>query len=161
MVTRTAGEKGHNYMAMKIISKDRVVKTRQIEHTFNEKNILFAMDSRFIVKLYDYFCDSKSIYMNLEFINGGEMFTHIQKQKKRRFTGDVVRRMLGCGRAGHAFAERETAQGCGWRARPSPKATRCARGAGPLLCSGDGARVRVPAQPRYYFPGSEAGEHAD
>jgi len=91
MVTRTAGEKGHNYMAMKIISKDRVVKTRQTEHTFNEKNILFSMDSRFIVKLYDYFCDSKSIYMNLEFINGGEMFTHIQKQKGRRFSGEIVR----------------------------------------------------------------------
>jgi protein kinase A len=62
-----------------------VIKTRQVEHTFNEKNILFAMDNLFIVKLFEYFADSKALYFMLEFINGGEMFTHIQKQKRRRF----------------------------------------------------------------------------
>ena len=59
------------YMALKIIGKQRVVKTRQVEHTFAEKNILFCMDNNFIVKMFDYFVDSKSIYMLLEFINGG------------------------------------------------------------------------------------------
>lgn len=39
----------------KIINKERVIKTRQVEHTFNEKNILFAMENNFIVKLFDYF----------------------------------------------------------------------------------------------------------
>jgi protein kinase A len=79
------------YMAMKIIGKDRVIKTRQVEHTINEKNILFCMDNRFIVKMFDYFQDSKSIYMLLELINGGEMFTHIQKQKRRKLSIDVTR----------------------------------------------------------------------
>ncbi len=51
-------EKGATqFMACKIIGKERVVKTRQIEHTITEKNILFATNSKFIVKLYDYFQD--------------------------------------------------------------------------------------------------------
>ena len=79
------------YMALKIIAKDRVIKTRQVEHTINEKNILFCMDNRFIVKMFDYFQDKMSLYMLLELINGGEMFTHIQKQKKRKLSAVVTR----------------------------------------------------------------------
>ena len=78
------------FMALKVIAKARVVKTRQVEHTFNEKNVLFCMDSNFIVKMFDYFQDKMSLYMLLEFINGGEMFTHIQKQRKRRFNATVT-----------------------------------------------------------------------
>jgi len=77
--------------AVKIISKERVIKMRQIEHTMNEKNILFCTYNPFIVRLYDYFQDVKNLYMVLEFVNGGEMFTHIQKQKRRRFTAEQTR----------------------------------------------------------------------
>ena len=85
-------EKGSSeYRACKIISKDRVIKTRQVEHTTNEKNILYAISFPFIVKLFDYFQDTKSLYFVLEFVNGGEMFTHIQKQKKHRFDEDQTR----------------------------------------------------------------------
>lgn len=78
------------YMALKIIAKDRVIKTRQVEHTINEKNILFCMDNRFIVKMFDYYQDKMSLYMLLELINGGEMFTHIQKQRKRRLDAETT-----------------------------------------------------------------------
>jgi len=85
-------EKGSSeYRACKIISKDRVIKTRQVEHTTNEKNILFATNFPFIVHLFDYFQDAKSLYFVLEFVNGGEMFTHIQKQKKHRFDEEQTR----------------------------------------------------------------------
>jgi len=79
------------FFAAKIISKRRVIDTHQVEHTMNEKNILFAMSSNFVVCLYDYFQDQRSLYFILEFVNGGEMFTHIQKQKKRRFTPEQTR----------------------------------------------------------------------
>ena len=78
------------YMALKVIAKARVIKTRQVEHTFNEKNILFCMDSNFIVKMFDYFQDKLSLYMLLELVNGGEMFTHIQKQSKRKLDQDTT-----------------------------------------------------------------------
>lgn len=80
-----------DYKAIKIINKERVIKTRQVEHTINEKNILFCMDCRFVVKLFDYFQDVKCLYFVLEFVNGGEMFTHIQKQRKRRFNPEQTR----------------------------------------------------------------------
>ncbi|EGD83593.1 AGC/PKA protein kinase [Salpingoeca rosetta] len=80
-----------DYKAVKIINKDRVIKTRQVEHTINEKNILFCIDCRFVVTLYDYFQDVKCLYFVLEFVNGGEMFTHIQKQRKRRFSEEQTR----------------------------------------------------------------------
>lgn len=68
-----------------------MIQTRQVEHTINEKNILFCIKCNFIVRLFDYFTDSKSLYFVLEFVNGGEMFTHIQKQKKRRFSEEQTR----------------------------------------------------------------------
>jgi serine/threonine protein kinase len=80
----TETDQSGTFMALKIIEKARVIKTRQVDHTIAEKNILFSMDNRFLVKMYDYFTDSKAIFMLLEFVNGGEMFTHIQKQKRRR-----------------------------------------------------------------------------
>jgi len=85
------GNGREDFQAIKIITKERVIKTRQVEHTRNEKNILFCTSSPFIVALYDYFQDAKCLYFVLEFVNGGEMFTHIQKQKRRRFTFEVTR----------------------------------------------------------------------
>jgi protein kinase A len=63
----------------------------QVEHTISEKNVLFCMKSNFMVGLYDYFTDSKNLYFLLEFVNGGEMFTHIQKQKRRCFDADSTK----------------------------------------------------------------------
>lgn len=79
------------YSATKIISKERVIKTRQVEHTVNEKNILYCMDCRFVVRLFDYFQDKLMLYFVLEFVNGGEMFSHIQKQKRHRFSEEQTR----------------------------------------------------------------------
>jgi len=78
-------------MAMKIISKDRVIKTKQVEHTFAEKNILFCIDNNFLVKMTDYFQDKTNLYMALEFVNGGEMFTAIQGMQNRKFNWEQTR----------------------------------------------------------------------
>eukprot|EP00051_Salpingoeca_urceolata_P031771 m.12877 g.12877 ORF g.12877 m.12877 type:complete len:377 (+) comp4384_c0_seq1:322-1452(+) len=79
------------FRACKIISKERIIKTRQVEHTINEKNILFCINNRFIVSLFDYMMDKCNLYFILEFVNGGEMFTLIQKQPKRRLSPEVTR----------------------------------------------------------------------
>jgi protein kinase A len=55
---------------------------------------------------YDNFTDSKCLYFSLEFVNGGEMFTHIQKQKKRRFDEETTR----------FFAAETVGAGYMWRA---------------------------------------------
>lgn len=84
LLVKERGKK--DYWACKIVGKKRVIETKQVEHTLNEKNILFCMESTFVVDLTEFFQDSKNLYFILEFAPGGEMFTIIQKQRKRRFS---------------------------------------------------------------------------
>lgn len=77
------------YYAMKLLIKERVVKTKQVEHTLNEKKILQAMSFPFLVKLYFCFKDPSNLYLVLGFENGGELFTHLRKS--RRFTEPMAK----------------------------------------------------------------------
>ena len=65
--------------AMKMLKKENIVKMKQVEHTLNEKKILCSVDFPFIVKLFFSFKDTSNLYMVLEYVSGGEMFTHLRK----------------------------------------------------------------------------------
>jgi len=73
--------------AIKMLKKSEVVRLQQVEHMLAEKAILAAISKGtdglkqhpFIVNLYATFQDSKYLYMVLEYVNGGEFFTHLRK----------------------------------------------------------------------------------
>jgi serine/threonine protein kinase len=78
-----------HWVAIKVLRKDKVVKMKQVEHTNYEKNILDVIRCPFIVNLLGSFQDAKNLYLVLEYVRGGEMFTHLRKAS--RFTDEVAR----------------------------------------------------------------------
>jgi serine/threonine protein kinase len=71
------------YHAMKVLKKAEVVKHKQVEHTLNEKNILEQIDHPFLVGLFATFQDCANLYMVLEYITGGELFTYLRRSQVR------------------------------------------------------------------------------
>ncbi|XP_017879768.1 cAMP-dependent protein kinase catalytic subunit beta-like [Ceratina calcarata] len=68
--------------AMKVLEKSKVVKMKQVEHTYNEKRILQCVRFPFVVYMEFCFKDNSYVYMVLPYINGGEMFTHLRRMGK-------------------------------------------------------------------------------
>ena len=62
-----------------MLKKAEVIRLQQVEHMISEKNILSNLDHPFIVRLSGTFQDPKFLYMVLEYIVGGEFFTHLRK----------------------------------------------------------------------------------
>ncbi|KAI8853638.1 kinase-like domain-containing protein [Chytridium lagenaria] len=67
------------HFAMKVLRKVDVVRLRQVEHTINEKHILERLDFPFLVGLLGAFQDSANLYLVLEYVQGGELFSYLRK----------------------------------------------------------------------------------
>ena len=74
--------------AIKMLKKENIVLKKQVEHTINEKKILSSISFPFIVELAFSFKDNSNLYMVLELVNGGEMFSHLRKLEK--YTEEVA-----------------------------------------------------------------------
>lgn len=75
----------HLYYAMKVLSKELVVRKKQVEHTVNERSVLMAVDYPFLIKLWGTFQDAANLYMVMEFVSGGEVFSLLRKQQVSRW----------------------------------------------------------------------------
>ena len=65
-------------VAFKVLHKRQVVRTKQVEHVFNEKKILSQCHHPFIVSLFSSFQDTANLYIVMEFVSGGELFSLIR-----------------------------------------------------------------------------------
>eukprot|EP01105_Mastigella_eilhardi_P009517 TRINITY_DN2247_c0_g1_i2.p1 TRINITY_DN2247_c0_g1~~TRINITY_DN2247_c0_g1_i2.p1 ORF type:complete len:328 (-),score=60.07 TRINITY_DN2247_c0_g1_i2:123-1106(-) len=80
------------YFALKCMSKQGLVTMHQVEHTQQERAILLALDNPFIVKLYETYQDATHLYMLMEYVIGGEIFTHLRRAG--RFSPEVAKFFL-------------------------------------------------------------------
>jgi serine/threonine protein kinase len=85
----------NKFWAMKALKKSEIVKLRQVEHTVNEKQILEELNMPFLVKMAGTFQDSNSLFIILEYIQGGELFSYLRKSGVSfKFDNSVFRIML-------------------------------------------------------------------
>ena len=74
-------KKTQNYFAMKVLKKEKLFKTNQILHTKTEKEVLEKIEHPFLIKLYYAFQNDTKLYLVSEFMQGGELFFHLNKAK--------------------------------------------------------------------------------
>ncbi|RCH80710.1 hypothetical protein CU098_003977 [Rhizopus stolonifer] len=66
--------------AMKVLRKSRIISRSEVTHTMAEKTVLAKVRNPFIVPLKFAFQSPDKLYLVLAFINGGELFHHLQAQ---------------------------------------------------------------------------------
>jgi len=77
----------NKYFALKILKKSEVIYLKQVEHVKTEKKILCEIQHNYIVNLVGAFQDDKNLYLLMEYIIGGEFFSHLRKAG--RFPNDT------------------------------------------------------------------------
>lgn len=81
----------HNqrFYAVKVLKKQQVVKMKQVEHTNDERSMLQEVKHPFLITLWGTFQDSKNLYMVMDFVEGGELFSLLRKSQ--RFPNPVAK----------------------------------------------------------------------
>jgi len=68
---------------MKVLKKEVIASRGEIQHTIAERNVLVELaklNLPFLPKLHYSFQTNDSLYLVMDFINGGELFFHLQRE---------------------------------------------------------------------------------
>ncbi|KAI0969313.1 Pkinase-domain-containing protein [Xylaria arbuscula] len=81
----------HNqrFYAVKVLKKAQVVKMKQVEHTNDERRMLGEVKHPFLITLWGTFQDPRNLYMVMDFVEGGELFSLLRKSG--RFPNPVAK----------------------------------------------------------------------
>ncbi|KAJ2773381.1 hypothetical protein IWQ57_001321 [Coemansia nantahalensis] len=72
----------HRHYAMKVLGKASILlQRRQITFTMTERSILSEVQHPFIVKLFYAFQSNSKLYLIMEYVAGGELFTHMANER--------------------------------------------------------------------------------
>ena len=84
-LTSPAVRSKHNlrFYAIKVLGKEKIVRMKQESHTRNEQLILQAVQHPFIINLWGTFQDTANLYMVMDFVPGGELFTLLRRSNVR------------------------------------------------------------------------------
>lgn len=72
----------HGYYALKMLNIARVIRLKQVQHVQNEKSTLLEIRHPFIVQLFWGHHDDVFLYMLMEYVPGGELFTYLRAAQK-------------------------------------------------------------------------------
>ncbi|EER02463.1 protein kinase, putative [Perkinsus marinus ATCC 50983] len=72
---------GQHY-AVKFMKKHEILKLKQVDHINAERNLLNQLNHPFIVNMRGSFKDTRFVYIVMEVVNGGELFTHLRRARK-------------------------------------------------------------------------------
>ncbi|KAK7582645.1 hypothetical protein V9T40_014090 [Parthenolecanium corni] len=70
------------YAATKVMNKRVILAHSTVECVIFEKKILQATSFPFLVRYYDHFKDNANLYLVLEYVPGGDMFTHLRRANR-------------------------------------------------------------------------------
>ena len=70
------------YYAMKALDKQTIISFNQEEHTKAERDLMVKVNCPFIIDIKFAFQDNQNLYLLTEFMQGGELFFHLYKEKK-------------------------------------------------------------------------------
>ncbi|XP_048341154.1 ribosomal protein S6 kinase alpha-5 isoform X2 [Sphaerodactylus townsendi] len=95
LVRKISGHDAGKLYAMKVLKKATIIqKAKTTEHTKTERQVLeHIRQSPFLVTLHYAFQTDTKLHLILDYINGGELFTHLSQRE--RFTEDQVRIYIG------------------------------------------------------------------
>lgn len=72
----------HRIYALKTIRKAHIISRSEVAHTLAERSVLSQINNPFIVPLKFTFQSPEKLYFVLAFVNGGELFHHLQKEQR-------------------------------------------------------------------------------
>lgn len=68
--------------AIKVLQKKAIVKRNEVKHIMAERNVLLQnIQHPFLVGLHFSFQTSTKLYFVLDYVNGGELFFHLQRER--------------------------------------------------------------------------------
>ena len=67
---------------MKTIKKAHIISRSEVSHTLAERSVLAQINNPFIVPLKFSFQSPEKLYLVLAFVNGGELFHHLQREQR-------------------------------------------------------------------------------
>ena len=68
--------------ALKTIRKAHIISRSEVAHTLAERSVLSQINNPFIVPLKFSFQSPEKLYLVLAFVNGGELFHHLQREQR-------------------------------------------------------------------------------
>jgi len=68
--------------ALKTIRKAHIISRSEVAHTLAERSVLAQINNPFIVPLKFSFQSPEKLYLVLAFVNGGELFHHLQREQR-------------------------------------------------------------------------------